>query len=239
MSGSTSILDLILTSQANKEAVANALFDAAYPAMMFGRRPSTSSGLTWGYFGGTLNVGGTRTLIANGTIALTPSATNYVEASGLGVVSVNTTGFSASKMKLYQVVCGASSVTSYEDYRASAMNRSSETDLIVTNAAVGAQLDIDCRTANFFDLTLTASSILHFINPPATGTPYSMTVIVRQDATGSRTYGLNTVSGTQVKWTGGTIPTVSSAANAIDIYTFFTIDGGVTWFGFQAGKGMA
>ena len=117
MAGSTSNLDLIATAQAQKEVTANALFDAASTAMLFGRRASTSAALTWGYYGGTMMVSGTPTTIANGSVALTANATNYVEANIAGVVSKNTTGFSAGATPLYTVVTGASTVTSYTDQR--------------------------------------------------------------------------------------------------------------------------
>ena len=117
MSNSTATYDAIVQSQASKEVTANAYFDAASQATAFGRRQSTSSGLTWGYYGANLNVDGVLTQIANGTVALSASTTNYVEATRAGVVSKNTTGFTAGQIPLYSIVTGASSVTSYTDYR--------------------------------------------------------------------------------------------------------------------------
>jgi len=120
MSNSTTNLDLISASQANKEVTANAMFDAASPAMLFGRRASTTAALTWGYYGGTLLVAGTPTPITNGTVALTASATNYVEATTAGVVSANTSAFTSGRIPLYTVVTGTATVTSYTDHRTSA-----------------------------------------------------------------------------------------------------------------------
>jgi hypothetical protein len=118
MSNSTTNLDLISTSQANKEITANSLFDAASPAMLYGRRAVATSGLTWGYYGGTVSISGTPTQIANGTVTLTASATNYIEADPAdGTVSVNQTGFTTGRTPLYSVVAGASTVTSYTDQR--------------------------------------------------------------------------------------------------------------------------
>jgi len=117
MSNSTVSFDALVQSQASKEITVNALIDATSPAMAFGRRQSTSSGLTWGYYGATLTVDGVLTQIANATLTLTASLTNYVETSRAGVVSKNTTGFTAGSIPLYQIVAGASTVTSYIDYR--------------------------------------------------------------------------------------------------------------------------
>lgn len=117
MSNSTVTFDPLVQSQASKEITANAYFDAASPATAFGRRQSTSSGLTWGYYGANLNIDGVLTQIANGTVALSASTTNYIEATRAGVVSKNTTGFTAGSIPLYRIVTGASTVTSYTDYR--------------------------------------------------------------------------------------------------------------------------
>lgn len=116
MSDSTSKLTQLTTAQAGKEATVNELFNAASQAMLFGRRQS-SSGLSWDYFGGRVPIDGTATEIANGTVTLTASQTNYVEATRAGVVSANTTAFTAGSIALYKVVTGASTVTSYEDHR--------------------------------------------------------------------------------------------------------------------------
>lgn len=54
-----------------------------------------------------------------------------------------------------------------------------------------------------------------------------------QDSTGSR---IPTFTG--VRWTGGTMPAASTAANAIDIYAFACFDG-THWDGVQVSKGAA
>ena len=117
MSSSTTLLD-ILTTNAQQEINANALFNAASPITLFARRESTTTGLTWGYYGGSILAGGVVSAIANGTVALTASATNYIEATAAGVVSKNTTGFTAGQIPLHTAVVGASTVTSYTDHRA-------------------------------------------------------------------------------------------------------------------------
>lgn len=116
MADSTTNITSISSSQADKEGTANENFNAASPAMLFGRSAS-STALTWAYLGGKMLVDGVITSIANGTVSLTGSTTNYVEATRFGVVSVNTTGFTAGRIPLYQIVTGASSVTSYTDKR--------------------------------------------------------------------------------------------------------------------------
>lgn len=126
MSNSTTTLDQISASQSQKEVTANALFDAASPSTGFGRRASACSGLTWGYYGATVDVAGTPTQIANGTIALTASTTNYLYATSSGVVTKTTSipsgwpgPLAAGAVALYAIVTGTNTVTSYTDERLS------------------------------------------------------------------------------------------------------------------------
>lgn len=137
MSNSTTILDYIAVNQAQKETSANALFDACSPAMLYGRRASTSGGLVWGYYGGTALLAGVPTQIANGTISLTASATNYLEAdSATGAVTKSTSGFTVGRIPLYQIMAGASTVSSYTDMRAGVL--SAADPAVAATAAVAA-----------------------------------------------------------------------------------------------------
>jgi hypothetical protein len=93
-------------------------FRSVSPAGLYGINPATSTGLTWGYLGG--NFSGVS--VANGTVALAASSTNYVVAHRTtGVVSVATTTTNwlnaAVYLQLYQIVVGTSTVTSYDDMR--------------------------------------------------------------------------------------------------------------------------
>lgn len=148
MSNSATNLDLISVSQAQKEATANALFDSASPATVYGRRASTSGGLVWGFYGGAAMVGGEPVQIANGTLTLTASATNYVEADlASGAVSFNTAGFTAGRTRLYTIVTGAATVTNYTDHRVGVLTLGTgvtsvngKTDAVTLTAAdVGAE----------------------------------------------------------------------------------------------------
>src|SRR5688572_30787658 len=116
MADSTTNLQLIAQGQAQKEETANELFNAMSPAALGGRDRYTSSGLTWGYYGGNfLNGSGAIVSIANDTITLDPSATNYVEMDSSGVVSSNTSGFTGGSIPLYEVVTDASAATSWDE----------------------------------------------------------------------------------------------------------------------------
>lgn len=119
MSDSTTNLATLTAQTANNETRVNELVDALSPASVYGRDASTTTGLTWGYYGG--RYGGAS--VANGTVALTGSATNYVVASrSTFAVSVSTSttnwGNAADYLRLYSIVAGSATVTSYQDHRA-------------------------------------------------------------------------------------------------------------------------
>lgn len=75
-------------------------------------------------------------------------------------------------------------------------------------------------------LTLTASTT---ITMPTAVAGKSFVIILRQDATGSRT-----VTWTTVKWAGGTAPTITSTASKQDIFSFFS--DGTSWYGATIGQ---
>ena len=84
----------------------------------FNEKASTTTGLTWGYTGGTLGTATGPVTVAAGTVLLTGSQTNYVEISVAGTVSANITGFSTGSIPLRTVVCSAGAQTSSTDNRA-------------------------------------------------------------------------------------------------------------------------
>lgn len=168
MSNSTITFDSISVNQSAKETTANAYFDASSPATLYGRRQSTTSGLTWGYYGGTVLLNGTLTQIANGTLALTASSTNYVEASATtGAVSKNTTGFTAGAIPLYSVVAGASSVTSYTDYRLLAPRMSARLSIAMSDANL--TLSQAQAANNIVELTGTLTAARNIVVPLSQG----------------------------------------------------------------------
>lgn len=182
MSHSNTLLDLLATSQAQKEVIANSLFDAASPAMLFGRRATTSAALTWGYYGGTVLVAGVLTQIANGTVALEPNATNYVEASIVGVVSANTAGFTAGRTALYTVVTGAASVTSYIDQRTLGGAAGTPAKRVATPAWAAA-MTLDWGSHDVYRITLAGATTFTFTGG-VDGQNCQLELL--QDATGGR-----------------------------------------------------
>lgn len=100
-----------------------------------------------------------------------------------------------------------------------------------TDPAAAATVDLDLENGNVFEVEMDQDTTFTFSNPPASGTTGSFTLILKQDSNG----GWDATWPGTVDWEAGTIPTLSNAANLIDILSFFTVDGGTTWFGFLGG----
>lgn len=73
--------------------------------------------------------------------------------------------------------------------------------------------------ATFFKITVAANTTVTFTNFPAAaaGEVFSFTLMTVNDATAGRTLAF----GNAVKWSGGIVPPRTTAANGVDIYTFF------------------
>ncbi|MCH2038698.1 MAG: DUF2793 domain-containing protein [Rickettsiales bacterium] len=100
-------------------------------------------------------------------------------------------------------------------------------ETIATNSSATGAVTIDYNDGNICELTLTGNiTSLTINNPPATAKAGNMTLILKQDATGSRTVSWPAA----LKWVGGVEPTLSTAANAIDIISLTTTDAGSTYF---------
>lgn len=109
---------------------------AVHSYFLFGQNITSTTGLTLGYYGGVLVVDGVQTVIANGTVGpLTASTTNYVESTRAGVVSFNTTGFTAGQIPLFTVVTDVSSITSVTDNRPITFNNAGYTSLSVAGGS--------------------------------------------------------------------------------------------------------
>lgn len=105
----------------------------------------------------------------------------------------------------------------------------------VANTAATGTWTMDCSAANFFELTLTGSITISPSNVPASTRMWSGTIVAKQDATGGRTI----TWPTGIKWPGGSAPPATTTANAIDIWSLMTYDGGSTWVGSLTVKNVA
>lgn len=151
-------------------------------------------------------------------VTATAAELNYLDITALGTSE-------ASKA----VTADANGdVTLSEELKAKSYN---ETFTSVSSTAGAAT--IDCETGNVFAITLTENTTFTFSNPPASGTGYGFTLKVTQDSTA------RTVTWpASVDWANASAPTLSTGSGEVDVFVFFTHDGGTTWYGFTAGQDL-
>ena len=94
---------------------------------------------------------------------------------------------------------------------------------------------VDCEAGNAFSHTLTENTTFTFSNPPASGTAYTFSLEIIQDASAS---GFTVTFPASVDWPSATAPTLTATASAKDVLVFYTRDGGTTWLGFTAGQAL-
>lgn len=110
----------------------------------------------------------------------------------------------------------------------------SETNGTATINAGVISVDFDQGVNQTATLTANVTDI-NFVNyNPDSSYTSTVTLRVIQDGTGGRTV----TWPASIIWAGGTAPTVTSTANAIDVYGFTTYDAGSTWYGFTLGQDM-
>jgi len=101
-----------------------------------------------------------------------------------------------------------------------------------TAAFLDAGPTLDLSTGSVFTHTPSANVAYAFTNPPASGTSSSFTLKVTPSATITVTWPSSVV------WSGDITPT-APANGETDVYTFYTDDGGTTYYGFQVGDALA
>ena len=112
-------LTQVVVGQSQPAVTVNNLVDALSPAACFGQNDLTTSGLTWGYYGG--RFGGLA--IAHGMLALPANeSTIYIVANkSTGVLSQSTSitnwDDTATYQRLHIATTGASTITDWDDYR--------------------------------------------------------------------------------------------------------------------------
>jgi hypothetical protein len=101
-----------------------------------------------------------------------------------------------------------------------------------TVASLTGALAVDLTDGGVQSITLTENiTSVSFSNAPPSGQLGTVTLFMKQDATGSRTV----TWPASILWAGGTDLVLSTAANAMDVVSFMTKDGGATWYGRSEG----
>ena len=152
----------------------------------------------------------------------TTAELNYNDVTTLGTVEASKTVTAAASTATVNFADKILQRPEIKDY--------SETKVALSAAAT---VDIDLTTGNVFTLTADQNTTFTFSDPSPTGKSCAFTLVWTQDSS-DRTIAWPA----SVDWAGGSAPDVTSGSAKIDVYTFFTLDAGTIWYGFQAGADM-
>ena len=161
------------------------------------------------------------TALTNLGVTATAAELNYVS----GVTSAIQTQLDAKMTPTYTGdvdITGELIVDSYNETYAAVTSTSNATT-------------VDCEAGNAFSHTLTENTTFTFSNPPTSGTAYSFSLEIIQDASAS---GFTVTWPASVDWPSATAPTLTATASAKDVFVFYTRDGGTNWYGFTAGQAL-
>lgn len=102
-----------------------------------------------------------------------------------------------------------------------------------TSAALsGTTPSVDVGARDTYTLTTSGNTTFTFTGAPSSGQVGTFSLIITAGGTHTLTWPAS------VDWAGGTAPD-APASGEKDVYTFMTVDGGTTWYGFLAGDAMA
>ena len=147
-------------------------------------------------------------------VTATTAELNYLDIATLGTSA-------ASKV----VTADANGVVTFD-------NGTIEETTAITSSSSAATINL--RDGNTFTHTLSEAVTYTFSNPASSGKASIFTLKVIQDSSARAITWPNTVD-----WAGGTAPTLSSGNADVDVFVFFTVDGGSNYYGFTAGQDMS
>lgn len=191
-------LQQVTEGQANPEVVINRNSQTLEHQGVYGQRQSAHSGLTWGYYGG--RWGGNS--VADGTLTLTNSTTNYVVvARATGVISVNTTvtnwNNTTDYARVYRITTAGGVVTNNSttadfDYRVGPFGVHGQSDNSGGSVALSDLTDVDIGSPSPADgdvLTYESSSGTWIAAAPSAGGDVTVIPIACSDETTALTTG--------------------------------------------------
>ena len=179
------------------------------------------------------------TTLTNVTISSVATAITPAQG-GTGLIAVGTTGnvlTSNGTAWISQAAGAATGNVTYGNATVSLGGTSSTigniaiANVTITNyvetlqavGTVGASATLALTTGTFLTATLTASTPCTFTMPSAVGGKSFILKLIQASS------GMTTATFTSVKWPGGTAPTITATASAVDILSF--VSDGTNWYG--------
>ena len=214
------------TSEASKVVTADANGDVTIADGAYDFDVASHDGTNGLLLGGTLVTATATELNLIDGYTGTTAELNYNDVTTLGTVEASKT-----------VTASAAGLVNHADYVLSRPVVKDYAETVNAGGDTSTAVTLDETDGNVQTWTMTGNCT--FTMPSGSGLQAgtSMTLILTQDGTGSRTGAF-----TSVLWAGGTAPTLTTTATTgIDILTFYTFNGGASpvWYGFASGADMS
>lgn len=163
-------------------------------------------------------------LSTNGSGGLSFTTPVGSEATGNNVILLGSGADPSTGTATNEITLGNTSVTRF---------RIPGCGIDSTSASLsGTTPSVDVGARDTYTLTTSGNTTFTFTGVPSSGQVGTFSLIITAGGTHTLTWPAS------VDWAGGTAPD-APASGEKDIYTFMTVDGGTTWYGFLAGDAMA
>jgi len=179
---------------------------------------------------GNLTLGGTL-----GSVDLTSQITGTLPVANGGTGVTTSTGTGATVLNVSPALTTPKITTGIQNASANTVLSMDSSvffsgvfsDGVTALGNTGTAVTIDCDDGNVFTATLNGNATITLATPNSTANrATSFTLVLTNDGTPSRTVAL---AGGTFKYPGGSISRTTTA-NAVDIWFFFSPDGGTTWY---------
>jgi len=144
--------------------------------------------------------------------------------TGSNNIVIGVTADPSSTSVSNEITLGNSSVTRFRVPGAGIDNTSA--------ALSGTTPSVDVGARDTYTLTTSGNTTFTFTGVPSSGQVGTFSLIITAGGTHTLTWPAS------VDWAGGAAP-AAPASGEVDVYTFMTVNGGTTWYGFLAGDAMA
>jgi len=201
--------------------------------------PATGTAFTLGDSGDTFTLPSGAIMTITGTLALdaTKIADGSVTSTEFQYINTLASNAQTQITARLQLTGGTmAGATVFADQLSSRFVAKDYAETVYAGGSTSTAVTLDETDGNVQTFTMTGNCT--FTMPSGSGlqSGTSITLILTQDGTGSRTGAF-----TSVKWAGASAPTLTTTlTTGVDIITFYTFNGGASpvWYGFAAGLDM-
>lgn len=152
---------------------------------------NATTGLTFGYHQGVVSIGNKVASLSKNTITLQDDAVNFIEVyideAGLGIVSLNVTDFTFSRIPLFKVTTSVGAITQIDDMRTFIRSSSVANTTRSFSYFIGDVLTVTDKATMLAPINLNLTSVYAYVNTAPTGADLIIDILVNDVSIGTVT----------------------------------------------------